>query len=169
MTAFRNLLLALLFALPLAAAAETTAAPDAEALKEAERLLDIMEVDLQMQAAMTMMLDVEFEQKPEMRKFRGVMEAFLAKHMSYAALKDEMVAMYASEFTVAELRKAIEFYGSEEGKAMLRKMPRMMQLGGELGQRRVEENMDELVAAIQAEQARLAAEDELAEGATGAK
>lgn len=154
MSLFRQTLLALLLALPLAAAAQPAAAPDAEAAREAARLLDAMEVDLQMQAALNMMLDLQLEQQPEMRKYRHVMRAFLDKHMSYAALKDELVALYTRELTIAEMRKASEFYESPEGKAMLQKMPRMMQLGGEIGQRRVEQNMQELIDAIRAEDAR---------------
>ncbi|PRH83726.1 DUF2059 domain-containing protein [Arenimonas caeni] len=164
MRSLRHLVFATALALPLAASAQPAAPDDAEVRQQAERLLNALDMDTQFTAMLAMTLDMQLEQKPELNKYRHVMEAFFAKHMSYAALKESLVAIYAEEFTVAELRKASEFYETEEGRNILAKMPRLMQLGGELGQRRVEENLDELVAAMQAEDARLEAEAAATQG-----
>lgn len=161
MTLVRRLLCTLLLALPLAtSAAEPAATPaaDPEARKEALRLLEVMEMDQQLGAALKVMMDMQLQEKPELVRYRGVMEDFFAKHMSYEALRDPLVEIYAREFTAGEMRAASDFYATPAGKTFLAKMPRMMQLGGELGQRQVMENMGELIAAIQAEDARLAEE-----------
>lgn len=161
MTLLRRLLCTLLLALPLAtAAAEPAATPaaDPEARKEALRLLQVMDMEQQLSSALTVMMDMQLQEKPELERYRSVMEDFFAKHMSYEALRDPLVEIYAQEFTAQEMRAASDFYSTPTGKTFLAKMPRMMQLGGELGQRQVMENMGELVAAIQAEDARLAEE-----------
>lgn len=159
MTLIRRLLCTLLLALPLAAAAQPTSqASDPEARKEALRLLDAMDMDTQLAGALKVMMDMQLQEKPELARYRHVMEAFFAKHMSYDALREPLVELYAQEFTAVEMRAASDFYSTPAGKTFLAKMPRMMQLGGELGQRQVMENMGELVAALQAEDARLAEE-----------
>lgn len=156
MTLFRRLLCTLLLALPLAAAAQP--APDAEARKEALRLLEVMDMEQQLAGALEVMMEMQLKEKPELERYRGVMQAFFAKHMSYEALREPLVAIYAQEFTAEEMRAASDFYSTPLGQKFLAKMPRMMQLGGELGQRQVMENMGELVSALQAEDARLAEE-----------
>lgn len=160
MTLVRRLLCTLLLALPLAAAAQPANPPaaDPEARKEALRLLDAMDMDTQLAGALKVMMDMQLQEKPELVRYRHVMEAFFAKHMGYDALREPLVELYAQEFTAAEMRAASDFYSTPAGKTFLAKMPRMMQLGGELGQRQVMENMGELVAALQAEDARLAEE-----------
>lgn len=157
MTLVRRLLCTLLLAVPLAAAQAATPA-DAEARKEALRLLEVMDMEQQLAGALTVMMDMQLQEKPELARYRHVMEAFFAKHMSFEALREPLVAIYAQEFTAEEMSAASDFYATPLGQKFLAKMPRMMQLGGELGQRQVMENMGELIAAIQAEDARLAEE-----------
>lgn len=156
MTLVRRLLCTLLLALPLAAAAQPT--PDAEARKEALRLLEVMDMEQQLAGALEVMMEMQLKEKPELERYRGVMQAFFAKHMSFEALREPLVTIYAQEFTAEEMSAASDFYSTPLGRKFLAKMPRMMQLGGELGQRQVMENMGELVAALQAEDARLEAE-----------
>jgi hypothetical protein len=158
MTLVRRLLCTLLLALPMLASAQSTAPADAEARKEAARLLEVMNMEEQLQSALKVMMDMQLQEKPELVRYRHVMEAFFAKHMSFAALREPLVEIYAQEFTAEEMRAASEFYGTPMGRKFLEKMPRLMQLGGELGQRQVMENMGDLIAGIQAEDARLAAE-----------
>ena len=84
MTLLRRLLCTLLLALPLAtAAAEPAATPaaDPEARKEALRLLQVMDMEQQLSSALTVMMDMQLQEKPELVRYRGVMEDFFAKHM----------------------------------------------------------------------------------------
>lgn len=146
-------LLALALAFPQVALAESAASA---AEIEAGKLLDVMNTDETMKAAMNAMLDLEMKQKPELLPYRQVMADFFAKHMSYAALRDDLVALYAGEFTAEELRAAREFYATPAGSKFLELTPRLVGMGAELGVRHVQENLHELKAMVEAEQARLA-------------
>ncbi|WP_146910308.1 DUF2059 domain-containing protein [Arenimonas daejeonensis] len=149
-------LLSVLLAFSHAAPAEQSSQRASEAHIEAGKLLDVMKADASMQAMMNAMLDAEMQQKPELVPYRKVMTDFFAKYMSYAVLRDDLVAIYASEFTAEELRAAREFYATPAGSKFLEVTPRLIQMSADLGVRRVQENLPELKAMVAAEQARLA-------------
>jgi len=148
----------LLFALLLALSHSALAKPTQEQAALAGALLDVMGMETALRDTTAMVLDMQLESNPELEPYRQIMIDFLARHMSYAALRDELIAMYAAEFTAAELRAAHAFYASPEGKRFVSLSPRLMQMGGALGERRVTENAAELAAAIKGERARLDAE-----------
>lgn len=152
-----KILKTLLLALLLAGSHATLANPAADRDAVAGELLDSLGMDQALKDMTGMILDMQLESHPELEPYRGVMTQFLHKHMSYAALREELVAIYVAEFTVEELRAARDFYASPEGKRFVSLQPRLMQMGGELGERRVNENAAELEAAITAEKARLEA------------
>lgn len=72
------------------------------------------------------------------------MRAFMNKYMSWPALKNEMVDLYAREFSEKELRDLTKFYQSSTGQKYVSKQNVLLQAGMQLGQRRVQENLPEL-------------------------
>ncbi|MCX7032986.1 MAG: DUF2059 domain-containing protein [Arenimonas sp.] len=147
----------LLLALLLAGSHATLANPGDEREAVAAELLDSLGMDQALKDVTGMILDMQLESHPELEPYRGIMSEFFGRHMSYAALREELVDIYVAEFTIEELRAARDFYASPEGKRFVSLQSRLMQMGGELGERRVNENAAELEAAITAEKARLAA------------
>lgn len=139
-----------------AAQAGSDPAGTTEAKIEAGKLLDVMNMDATMQAMTSAMLDAELKQKPELTPYRQVMSDFFTKYMSYASLRDDLVAIYAGEFSAEELRAAREFYSTPAGRKFLEVTPRLIQSSAELGVRHVQDNLHELQAMVRAEQARLA-------------
>ena len=128
---------------------------DAASEKEAEKLLDMVGTQAVMEQSMSQMLDIQLQQNPALAPYKGVMMEFLNKNMSYESLKPDLVKMYSEEFTSSELREINAFYSTDVGKKSIEKMPTLMMQGGQLGATRVQENIGDLQAMIQAESERI--------------
>lgn len=142
-------------ALALGLLASTSAFAGQEAEAAAIRLLDSMGMETVLMETMDVSLDAQLSQNPEMTPYRNVFRAFLAKHMSYEALKPKLAAAYATEFSAAELDEAAAFYGTPTGKKFLSKLPTLFSRGVQIGQDAVKEHLPELQEAIRAESLRL--------------
>lgn len=114
----------------------------------AEEFLVLAGTEAAMEAATASMLDAQLKQNPAMLPYRDVFEAFFAEHLSWDAVKDELVTLYADRFSEAELREAIAFYSTPTGQRIAEEAPDLMQQGMRIGQRRAEENQDQLVQMI---------------------
>ena len=128
---------------------------DVASEKEAEKLLDMVGTQAVMEQSMSQMLDIQLQQNPALAPYKGVMMEFLNKNMSYESLKPDLVKMYSEEFTSSELREINAFYSTNVGKKSIEKMPKLMMQGGQLGATRVQENIGDLQAMIQAESERI--------------
>jgi hypothetical protein len=128
---------------------------DVASEKEAEKLLDMVGTQAVMEQSMSQMLDIQLQQNPALAPYKGVMMEFLNKNMSYESLKPDLVKMYSEEFTSSELREINAFYSTNVGKKSIEKMPKLMMQGGQLGATRVQENINDLQAMIQAESERI--------------
>ena len=128
---------------------------DAASEKEAEKLLDMVGTQEVMEQSMSQMLDIQLQQNPALAPYKGVMMEFLNENMSYESLKPELIKMYSEEFTSSELREINAFYSTDVGKKSIEKMPTLMMQGGQLGATRVQENIGDLQAMIQAESERI--------------
>jgi hypothetical protein len=128
---------------------------DVASEKEAEKLLDMVGTQAVMEQSMSQMLDIQLQQNPALAPYKGVMMEFLNKNMSYESLKPDLVKMYSEEFTSSELREINAFYLTDVGKKSIEKMPKLMMQGGQLGATRVQENIGDLQAMIQAESERI--------------
>jgi hypothetical protein len=115
----------------------------------AESLLSLMDMDKLMSESIDQMLEMQVKQNPAIGQFKDEMKKFLSKYMSWAAMKDDMVKIYASEFTEQELKELLAFYQTPLGRKTVAKMPKLMAKGAELGQQRVQEHLPELQKAIQ--------------------
>ena len=78
-------------------------------------------------------------------------KSFLSKYMSWASMKDDMVKIYVGEFTEPELKELAAFYQTPLGRKTVQKMPALLAKGAEMGQKRVQEHLPELQAAIQSQ------------------
>ena len=128
---------------------------DAASEKEAEKLLNMVGTQEVMEQSMSQMLDIQMQQNPALAPYKGVMMEFLNENMSYESLKPELIKMYSEEFTSSELREINAFYSTDVGKKSIEKMPTLMMQGGQLGATRVQENIGNLQAMIQAESERI--------------
>ncbi len=117
----------------------------------AEALLNNMEMDKLMSQSIDQMLQMQVQQNPAIAPYQAQMKTFLSKYVSWPAMKDDMVRIYVAEFTEPELKELNAFYQTPLGKKTVQKMPTLLAKGAELGQKRVQEHLPELQAAIQSE------------------
>ena len=89
------LLLSFLFISPICLA-------NSDSQKEAEKLLNTMGMEQAFEQSIDQMLDIQLQQNPALAPYKGVMQEFFSKHMSYDILKPEMLKIYANAFTANE-------------------------------------------------------------------
>lgn len=144
-----KLLLSLLaVALVLLQPVETRA--DAASQKAAaEGLLNLMDMEKMMSQSVDQMLKIQIQQNPALAQYETQMRTFLNKYLSWSSMKDDMINIYTTEFTEDELKQLTAFYKTDLGKKTIQKMPALMQKGAEMSQKRLQEHLPELQAAIQ--------------------
>jgi hypothetical protein len=118
--------------------------------KAAESLLALMGMETLLSQSVDQMLAMQVQQNPAVAPYQAQMKTFLSKYMSWSSLKDDMAQIYMTEFTEAELNDLTKFYQTPLGKKTVQKMPALMAKGAEMGQKRMQEHLPELQAAIQA-------------------
>ena len=131
-------------------AAATTASVTPGQRRAAEAFLNTMQVEKTLNSTVDQMITMQTRQRPELKSVEPEMRAFMTKYMSWASLKDDMVRLYANEFTEKELNELTRFYGTPVGQKFVAKQSLLMQAGMELGQRRVQEHLPELQQTIEA-------------------
>jgi hypothetical protein len=140
-----SLVAAVLFVQPLTARAD-----DAARRKAAESLLQLMDMQAVLSQSVNQMLDIQIKQNPAIAPYQQDMKDFFAKYMSWASLKEDIVSIYAAEFTESELNELNRFYQTPVGKKALQKTPQLLAKSAELGQKRVQDHLPELQQAIAA-------------------
>lgn len=128
---------------------------DNDSKKEAEILLDSMKLDIALEKIINQTLDAQLQQNPTLAPFKPVMLQFFKKHMSYESLKPDIVAIYSDAFTAAELKEINEFYKTPTGAKVVEKMPELMKKSGQIGEQRVQNNIQELQEMIRIEAERI--------------
>lgn len=118
---------------------------------EAEKLLDAMGMEALMEQSIENIVDMQMKQQPDIAPYKDVMLTFFKKYMSYKSMKPDFVALYANEFTSAELKDMRNFYETPTGKKTIKKLPDIMNKGSLIGIKKVQENMPELMQMIKAE------------------
>ena len=128
---------------------------DSASKKEAENLLNMMGMKDALEQSIEQTLQIQIQQNPTLMPFKNVMMQFFQKHMSYESLKPDMVKIYADAFTASELKELVAFYRTSTGKKTIEKMPQLMAQGGQIGAKRVQDNIQELQQLIKEEAERL--------------
>ena len=125
-------------------------ADEASHRNAAESLLNLMDMENLLNQSIDQMLQMQVQQNPAIAPYQTEMKSFLSKYMSWPSMKEDMVKLYTTEFTEPELKELTTFYQTPVGKKSIQRMPTLMQKGAEMGQKRVQEHLPELQAAIQA-------------------
>lgn len=79
----------------------------------------------------------------------AALKAFFEKYMSWNALEEDMINLYATEFTEKEIEDMTIFYKTETGKKTIEKMPILFSKGAMIGQQKVMEHQAELMQMLQ--------------------
>lgn len=155
-----NPLKAVVFAAALLTGSLAQAAPDAEAMKQAEKLLGVIGMEQTLTQATAQMVDAQTQQNPALAPFKSAMLEFFSRYISFESLKPDMVKAYAEGFTTEELKELNAFYGSALGKKAVKLMPTIMAQVAQIGTARAQANIKDLQAMIEAEAQRLKQEQD---------
>ena len=121
----------------------------------ADELMSLMKMEQLLEQSIEQMLQLQIQQNPGIAPFRDIMLSYLQRQMSYDRLKPDMISLYENAFTPDELQGLIDFYRTPVGQKSIEVMPGLMAEGAQLGAARVQENIGELQAEIEAEAKRL--------------
>ncbi|WP_028110141.1 DUF2059 domain-containing protein [Ferrimonas futtsuensis] len=113
-------------------------------LKVAHEMLDAMGAKRLTNDSLEMVLDLQVSANPEMAPYRETLKAFYFKYAGWDSVKEEYAALYQETFTEAELRQLTRFYRTEVGQKILRLQPQLMEEAMRIGERRLDENLQEL-------------------------
>ncbi len=116
-------------------------------------LFKVMQMERLIEKTLDASLEMQLSANPALGAFAPKLRQFLAKHMSWAALQEDFVRLYAGAFTEDEVKQLVTFYKTPVGKKTLQQMPKLMQQGAELGMARVQKHMPELMEMMQEEAA----------------
>lgn len=143
-----------LITIALLASQSTATADDQSHRKAAEDFLDAMNVQKAMDAATDQMIDVQVQMNPQLAPMRNVLKQWVAKFLSYASLKDELVAIYAGELSEDELKQLTAFYNTPAGKRWTEAMPKINIKASQLGAAQAQAHQADLQKMVQEQQSK---------------
>lgn len=104
---------------------------------------------------MDKMLEIQISQEPAIAPYKETLTRFFRKYMSFESLKEDLIDMYGEAFTTGELIEMTLFYETPTGQKALSQTPVIMGKSAELGQRRIQEHIEDLKAMISTESERI--------------
>ena len=117
--------------------------------RAAEQLASLLQMEQLLQQTHEQVLNVQIQANPDLNPYRDVLLQFLKERLSWDNLKDELLDLYTENFTEAELQELVTFYATETGQKSVRLMPEILRRAGEIGLRRVQEQLPELERRLQ--------------------
>jgi len=124
-----------LLAALLALGARPAAAQEPLRHELALQLLEAMRVPEQIQASMAEVAATQARMNPDLPGLEELLREFLARYVTWDALKTEYAGFYAGAFTEEELREMTAFYRTPAGQKLARATPQLSRLGAQLGER----------------------------------
>jgi hypothetical protein len=125
----------LLLAALLALGARPAAAQEPLRHELALQLLEAMRMPEQIQASLATVAATQARMNPDLPGLGDLLREFLARYVTWDALKDEYADLYAGAFTEEELREMAAFYRTPAGQKLARATPQLSRLGAEIGER----------------------------------
>ena len=117
---------------------------EAKTLDKVEELLVSMGMEDAVNSAVTQMLYDLFVSTPEFDMHQDIILAYAEERVSWDVLKGDLVKIYASEFTDAEIAELTRFYTSKVGKKLIKVTPDMTARVSNLVKKRYESDLDVL-------------------------
>jgi hypothetical protein len=115
----------------------------------ARELVELTNLEHDMMAGATAMMDAMVLQSPQLEDYRDVILARAQSVMSWEVFGPKFVRMYAEAFTEQELRDLIAFYRTPTGKKALTLLPELLSQGAQMGAIEARSRQSELQQMIQ--------------------
>jgi len=125
-------------------AAQNQVAADPARIKAAEELLASMKMEESFEQSIETMLKTQLDAEPLLAQFEDILRDFARKYLTWSAVKEEYVALYADVFTESELRDLTAFHETPLGRKLLVTLPDLMVREQQITQKIVETHSKEL-------------------------
>ena len=145
--------LVLVLGLCLAAAPGASAqAPTPGATKAATELMQVMHADKTLHDQISAAFDVQVQNSPAMAPYRGAMQKFADKYLTWDAIGPQLTTAYAQVFTESELKDLVAFYKTPTGQKLASQMATLAAKGQAIGLSVVQQHQGELADMIRQQQ-----------------
>lgn len=131
------------------ATAPAAATPTAKQLRLAENLLNSVYSEASFDQLIDQAVTTQTNANATLKPYTSVMRDFMRKYMGWSTMRPQLAAIYAREFTEAELLDITRYYQSPTGQKAAARMPALMKAGMEIGQNAVQAHLPELTKALQ--------------------
>ncbi len=121
-----------------------TQAPSEDRLKAAYTLLDTMHMAENYNRMTKQITDMQVAQAPQLAAVRDMIQSFFDKYMGWDAIKKDIAALYAKNYSKEELEKMNSFFASDVGQKYIALTPRIAAASAQIGQSKLQGHMDEL-------------------------
>ncbi len=135
----------------------TTVAPST-AIAAAHQLLETMNMKKTYAGMIERITQMQLQQNPQLKVIQPTIHAFFNKYMGWDALKDDMAAIYAKNYTAQELNEINAFYQTPVGQKTVQLMPQLAAAGAQIGQSKLATHIGELQTMIETELKKINAE-----------
>jgi hypothetical protein len=129
--------------------ANHAAADEASHRKAVTEFFKLADMETMMNENIDTMVKAQLQMMPGMAPVQDTFKQFITKYMSWKALEAEFLTIYMQAFSEAEMKQMLVFYKTPVGKKTLQQMPKLLQQGAQIGAKRVQEHMPELMEAMQ--------------------
>lgn len=114
-------------------------------------LLDAMEMEDALNAALESSIKTQMEVRPQLRQFEPLMRKFMSKYLNVKAMEEPLTRLYVQRFSELELVQLTAFYRTPLGVRTRVELPKLIEEGGKIGQALVQEHMEELKELVRAQ------------------
>ncbi len=121
-----------------------TQAPSEDRLKAAYTLLDTMHMADNYSRMTKQITDMQVAQAPQLAAIRDTIQSFFDKYMGWDAIKKDIAALYAKNYSKEELEKMNIFFASDVGQKYIALTPKIAAASAQIGQSKLQGHMDEL-------------------------
>jgi hypothetical protein len=122
--------------------------PTPGAVKAATELMQVMHADKTLHDQIAAAFDLQIKNNPAMEQYRGTMQAFADKYLTWDAIGPQLTNAYAQVFTESEIKDLIAFYKSPTGQKLASQQATLVAKGQAIGLSVVQSHQGELADMI---------------------
>jgi len=112
--------------------------------QQVETLFRLTQMEKKIDESIDSVMQIQLSQNPQLAQHQAQMRAFFEKHIGWAALKNDITAMYLKTFSEDELKAINGFYITPAGQKVITELPGLVQQRNQLAMMRLQQNIGEL-------------------------
>jgi hypothetical protein len=125
-----------------------TQTPTPAATKAATELMQVMHADKTLHDQISAAFDVQIQNNPAMVPYRGAMQKFADRYLTWDAIGPQLTTAYAQVFSESELKDLVAFYKTPTGQKLASQMATLAAKGQAIGLAVVQQHQGELADLI---------------------